>query len=529
MFKVDYDPLLVGCVDFNVESEWFEDNSMGMMLNKLFRYTLLDDMFGTKLYDCIINNFKWNDSKVLKTFEPLTGKYATLETLINDVGKSKVARLFLQTRILMTKAKIKTLYLLVDEEITNMRLPSKSNSKKLSMDKQINKDLFPVLGKYLTTSDLLRVSRISRKWYDYVMNLKFAKGCFAFKSQVLTLVQVYDYSKKCSSQWHFSGIKMINIQASAASLYQSEFPTFYQDSIQYIETPVWHFDKVPASLKAMKIRGGDRSVYEAQARKWQYCNFHHLKISVAYRFKNESATPILPDATTKFYDQSVLFCGPILDDLSNGKVSFVGLQDTWVRYFQSNHYNVNENIINKETPNTKLVIIDSKPLCNITNMLKHNCQFDKFVEEIIFVLNYGNIRKDLSKFLSAITNIKNGNKEKRLCVLFYYDTKNISNPIPEKEMFHNNDSLIFNWMNDNWFKFKRNANIGEFVFGIFNITEDMEKYSYCVDLMKISDEKRGSIRYEWENALRYKMDRFQVHQECAWEKYFKSIESKMID
>ena len=528
MFRVDYNPLLVGCVDFTVKGEWFDENSMGMMLNKLYRYTLVDDMFGTKLYDCIITIFRWNEKKVLKYIEPITGKYVTLQTLINDVGKSKVARVFLQTRILMTQAKIETLYLLFEEEITKMRLPVKINSKHLSFDKQINKDLFPVLAQYLTTYDLFRVSCISRQCYDYVMNLNFAQGCLPFKYQVLTSPQVREYSKKCSTQWHFSDIKMVNIQATAASLYNSEFPTFYQDSIQYIDTPVWHFDKVPASLKALKIRGGDITVYWYQAQKWKLVNFHHLQICVGYKFGKQSRTPILPDATTKFYDQSVLYCDPIINDISNGKVSFVGLQDTFLHYFEANHFNVNEKIINKETPNTKLVIIDSKPLCNITNMLKHNCQFDKFVEEIIFVLNYGNIRKDLPKFLTAITNIKNGNKEKKLCVLFYYNGKKISNPKPEKAMFQSNDGLIFNWINDNWFKFKSNANIGEFVFGILNITEDMQKYSYCIDLMQKSDELRGSIRVNWEKALHYKIDRFQVKQECDWQKKFKSIESKMI-
>ena len=38
-----------------------------------------------------------SDTKILKYIENITGNYVTLETLINDVGRSTVARVDLRT------------------------------------------------------------------------------------------------------------------------------------------------------------------------------------------------------------------------------------------------------------------------------------------------------------------------------------------------------------------------------------------------------------------------------------------------
>ena len=64
--------------------------------------------------------------------------------------------------------------------------------------------------------------------------------------------------------------------------------------------------------------------------------------------------------------------------------------------------------------------------------------------------------------------------------------------------------------------------------GILNVTGDMKKYSYFIDLKQISDNVKGLIFSYWTSALRYKSDQSQVTQECAWEKKFNSIASKMI-
>ena len=110
MFRADHFSQLLSCVDFNIQGEWIEKNSKAMMLTKLHRCTLINDIFAEKIYDWIINLVTLSETKILKYIENITGNYVTLETLINDVGKSTVARVNLQTPKIISPTLIQDLY-----------------------------------------------------------------------------------------------------------------------------------------------------------------------------------------------------------------------------------------------------------------------------------------------------------------------------------------------------------------------------------------------------------------------------------
>ena len=512
--RINSEETLQSCVKWNDVTSW-NDREPGIVVrNQLSRMINDDQTVGIRVYDIIIKSIDQTKLSELcnwvkKSLKIWNSNINTFDQLTNIVSKHIIAQSQIYVKHIVTIDTIKSIVETLEEEnVTDNSEPVISQSPK-SLD-NINKDVLSLLVNYLPIIDLLRVCYVNRLWYLNIMNSTLMSRYKACKTLKLTSKASRDYCIAYSSQWPYHDLKVLHIFASEDQLEESDVPKFTQQSIQYLDSPVFHCANALPHLRAIRIWGNDGPISLAGGQSW-------LK-------QNDRESPLILTVIVWIYlyeglfipnTKSILFEGCVLNNdvikrfICNKETVWIGIQDCeligslepWIR----RHYTPTPTAeINKCQPNIKLNYIYSCDWNKIYSLLKTDSIYDKYVCDFQMICHYLQINADTIKVFQTLATVTNCNKPKSIRILFQFNGKTW-NPKSKTRLFmdfNQMDACIWGFILEYYESIRGDANIDKFEIGLIRIDGDY-KTGDLFDLKKFKDSKDEVAHYRAWNEILY--------------------------
>ena len=313
-------------------TSWTDREPEIVIRNQLFRMINDNQTAGIRVYNIIIESIDKTELSELcywvkKSLKIWNSNINTFGQLTNMVSKHIIAQAQIYVKHIVTIDTIKSIVRTLEEEnVTDNTEPVISKSKKC-LD-NINQDVLSVLVNYLPIIDLLRLCYVSRLWHSNIMNSTLITQYQACKTLTLTSKASRNYCDAYSSQWPYHDLKVLHIFASEDELEESDVPKFTQQSIQYLDSAVFHCANALPHLRAVRIWGNDGPISLAGGQSWLKQNDRESALIltvIIWIYLYEGL--FIPNTKSILFEGCVLNNDVIKRFILNKETVWIGIQD----------------------------------------------------------------------------------------------------------------------------------------------------------------------------------------------------------
>ena len=516
--RLKYDRKLWNCIDWSLKTTWPHKTPDYIAQNKLYRITQNDQKVATRVYNKFKTELAEREGEVCDFIAQYVGNtnghIEKFDTLNIDIPARTIVSVLIYDTEFIDNTIIRGIVQdLEDDKIEDSTVIGITSENPYSFESAIYLGVLTNLIDFCSVDTLSKMSYLSRYWSEQIAQYPFQ---IPYQTLHLTKFSVNEYNPK-SSMWHFTDLKFLCVHVWSYDLLAAKFPKFKQDTIQYLNSNIFHFDKPLPNLRALLIWGYDdrRPLDEDRIKDWKVQQEHQnqpIKFTVIrYLYMGHHFNDFIPPSRSILFEKCLVTGQLITDYLCNNDTLWIGISTNihggYIKPF-CNDRPVSAAEINKHTPRKHLLLLYCYRWDILTHVLECGSPYDKNVSRLSILYQHEHIDHTIKDFLTCISDVKNCNKTKEIVMLCHYDG-DLSHTKKQLEIneFFSRDGFIFSWIMDNFDKIKNNHNISKFVFGVIrtytdNKTQQDYKSAHTFDLKKLKSVQDEPAQWcKWNHVL----------------------------